>query len=412
MYILENKNNKTLFSRERVNILKERRKEKIREEVERLSLKEIESDQDLRNLILIFNEKYKFNLLEIYSDEKSKREGENFKVDVSNYSSFFTTRSPHYKTANSVKISIPFKGSKSLLNYTPTTYTSVRPKCEKVSREAIQFKLGYFPKSDESEKIAEEINKKIKHKIERFEKYIGFLNHDLENINEELKEFIANILLEKYKSLKTEKEVLTKIDAQKAGEKSDVNYLNPEKKIKINLKKYEDKGEKCHLLSDNVFSALIEIIYSMGLSLERSSENVRNLDEEPLRDIFLSAINTHFNGLATGETFNKKGKTDILFRYQNENLFIAEFKFWRGKEHCWDGIDQLLANLTFRDSQAGLIFFSRKTNYKETRNKFKKAVCEHEKFKKRAEINNETIFLFKKEDGNIIKVAAQIFDLH
>jgi hypothetical protein len=35
-------------------------------------------------------------------------------------------------------------------------------------------------------------------------------------------------------------------------------------------------------------------------------------------------LNRHFEGAATGETFNHRGKTDILIRVDGKNIFIAE----------------------------------------------------------------------------------------
>ncbi len=39
-------------------------------------------------------------------------------------------------------------------------------------------------------------------------------------------------------------------------------------------------------------------------------------------------VNTHYRGQATGETFNKSGKTDILVRDGDRNVFVAECKWW------------------------------------------------------------------------------------
>jgi len=41
-------------------------------------------------------------------------------------------------------------------------------------------------------------------------------------------------------------------------------------------------------------------------------------------------LNTHYEGGATGETFNAAGKTDILIRVEDRNVFIGECKWWSG----------------------------------------------------------------------------------
>ncbi len=63
------------------------------------------------------------------------------------------------------------------------------------------------------------------------------------------------------------------------------------------------------------------------------------------------------NGSATGETFNKEGKTDILLRHENDNIFVAECLMWKGDKYFKGKIDQLLGYLTWRDSKAAVIAF-------------------------------------------------------
>ena len=44
--------------------------------------------------------------------------------------------------------------------------------------------------------------------------------------------------------------------------------------------------------------------------------------------IFWFELNGHYEGGASGETFNYEGKTDILIRVQGKNIFIAECEYW------------------------------------------------------------------------------------
>jgi hypothetical protein len=86
--------------------------------------------------------------------------------------------------------------------------------------------------------------------------------------------------------------------------------------------------------------------------------------EEELRDHFLLNLEPNFEGgSATGETFNKSGKTDILLRYEGKNVFIGECKFWTGKEGYLNTISQLLGYLTWRDSKAAVIMFVKNKDF-------------------------------------------------
>lgn len=90
------------------------------------------------------------------------------------------------------------------------------------------------------------------------------------------------------------------------------------------------------------YQHILKVITDMTLVMERSRKTFAKLDEEELRDFYLVALNGHYEGTATGETFNAEGKTDILIRHDNRNVFIAECKFWSGSKGCHEALDQLL----------------------------------------------------------------------
>jgi hypothetical protein len=83
------------------------------------------------------------------------------------------------------------------------------------------------------------------------------------------------------------------------------------------------------------------------------------LDEEKIRDLLLVLLNAQFEGAAAGEVFNAAGKTDILIRAGDRNVFIAECKIWKGPKTIRDALGQLLSYLTWRDTKAALLLFIR-----------------------------------------------------
>ena len=88
--------------------------------------------------------------------------------------------------------------------------------------------------------------------------------------------------------------------------------------------------------------------------MERSPQTFAKLTEEEIRDFFLIQLNGHYQGNATGETFNGAGKTDILIRYKNANAFIAECKFWSGQKKMTETINQLMGYITWRDTKTAI----------------------------------------------------------
>ena len=93
-------------------------------------------------------------------------------------------------------------------------------------------------------------------------------------------------------------------------------------------------------LAMDEYEHILEILKSMAVVIERSPSSFSTLDEEAIRTHFLLQLNGHYEGSATGETFNSVGKTDILIRVENKNIFIAECKFWRGPKGFSDAIKQ------------------------------------------------------------------------
>lgn len=88
-------------------------------------------------------------------------------------------------------------------------------------------------------------------------------------------------------------------------------------------------------------------------------------------------LEPNFEGSATGETFNKSGKTDILLRHEGSNVFIAELKFWRGKKSYLDTISQLLGYLTWRDSKAAVVMFVKNKDFSTVLETAKETTPEH-----------------------------------
>jgi hypothetical protein len=109
-------------------------------------------------------------------------------------------------------------------------------------------------------------------------------------------------------------------------------------------------------LDHETYQDILSIIHDLGVAMERHPSTYANKHEQDLRDLFLATLSTHYPS-TTGETFNKKGRTDILVRHEGSNVFVAECKFWAGLKIFHATIDQLLSYLTWRDSKAALLCF-------------------------------------------------------
>lgn len=125
-----------------------------------------------------------------------------------------------------------------------------------------------------------------------------------------------------------------------------------------------------------------------------SPDAFKTMDEEALRQHFLVQLNGQFEGNATGETFNMSGKTDILLREGERNVFIAECKFWKGPKAFGEAIDQLLSYATWRDSKTVILVFNRGTEMSTVRTGVDASAKSHSNFKRMVNWPHESGFRY------------------
>jgi hypothetical protein len=142
------------------------------------------------------------------------------------------------------------------------------------------------------------------------------------------------------------------------------------------------------------YEQALRIMQDMALVMERSPEAFKSMNEEALRQHFLVQLNGQFEGKATGETFNMGGKTDILLREGDRNVFIAECKFWKGSKAFGEAINQLLSYATWRDSKAAILVFNRSTDTSTVLTGIDATAKKHSNFKRVVNWQHESGFRY------------------
>lgn len=142
------------------------------------------------------------------------------------------------------------------------------------------------------------------------------------------------------------------------------------------------------------YDHILSIASSMVHVIERSPSSFVNMKEEDIRQHFLVQLNGQYEGKATGETFNESGKTDILIREKDKNIFIAECKFWEGPEAFTKAINQLLGYTSWRDTKTAILLFNRNKNFSDVLAKVPDIVKQHPNFKREMEYDSETGFRY------------------
>ena len=163
------------------------------------------------------------------------------------------------------------------------------------------------------------------------------------------------------------------------------------------------------------YEHILKVIGDSALTMERSPAAFRTMGEEDIRTQMLFLLNGHYEGQATGETFNKEGKTDILIRSDGKNIFIGECKFWGGPKVLNETIDQLLGYTSWRDTKVAIIIFNRNKNFTAVLAQIQPTVEEHPNCKRFVSKLSDTQFRFaftQKDDPNReMTVTVLAFDV-
>lgn len=103
----------------------------------------------------------------------------------------------------------------------------------------------------------------------------------------------------------------------------------------------------------------LNVIRGVTRSWEQQPDPFVRHDEPELRTILVGSLNGAFQGRVTAESYNGRGKTDIMVRAGADNVLLAECKLYNGPNGIVDAVDQLLGYATWRDRQLCLLIFVR-----------------------------------------------------
>lgn len=166
----------------------------------------------------------------------------------------------------------------------------------------------------------------------------------------------------------------------------------------------------------DIYFQILKLIHDVGKNFERLPSIYEDKGEEDLRDHIIMVLDPNFqNGSATGETFNKTGKTDIQLRYDSSVVFVAECKFWSGEKGYLSTITQLLKYLTWRDTKASVIMFVRQKDFTSILSKVKAITSSHQNYLGFVADSDENWFNYRfhinGDKNREVNLAVQLYHL-
>lgn len=168
-------------------------------------------------------------------------------------------------------------------------------------------------------------------------------------------------------------------------------------------------------LDEDAYRDILANIWSFGGSMERAPRTFAKFSEEELRDQFITYLTPRVEGTTTGETFNKAGKTDVLIRHEDRNVFVAELGMWSGAKAFAAKVEQMLGYLTWRDSKAALVMVVPNKDISKAAKDAQAAIAAHATHVKRIGERDDTwtdhILHLPDDPGREVHVALMMFHI-
>ena len=289
------------------------------------------------------------------------------------------------------EVRVPFQGEPELFYSRPNSMTSSPPRAVIERSELV---LRYDSPSD----APREIRPLVDRTLSEIEQYLGWQSEMLDVHNSNLPAVAEQAILQRRERLLAQSQRAASLGIPvRRRDDAPKTYAIPtaRKKAAPTLPPASTQPFTPEpVWAEEQYEQALKIMQDMALVMERSPAAFKGMDEEALRQHFLVQLNGQFEGKVTGETFNMSGKTDILLREGERNVFIAECKFWKGPKGFGEAIDQLLGYATWRDSKTAILVFNRGTETSTVLRGIEEVVKSHTNFKRTVNWSHESGFRY------------------
>ena len=282
---------------------------------------------------------------------------------------------------------VPFEGEPALLGLQPNTWTS-NPPCGAVRGQ--ELILSFSAREPDGARIKAQFEAQL----QSIESYLRHSTNMVREHNEKVRKIASQAVQARRERLLAAQKTSAAIGypmRRRPGSTGTYSAPSVRRKVRPEMPPATSAPfEPEPVLPDEEYEHILGVMRNMTVVLERSPSAFTTMGEEDLRQHFLVQLNGHYEGTATGETFNAGGKTDILIRHEDKNLFIAECKFWKGPAKFKEAIDQLLSYTCWRDTKTAVVVFSRDTALTTVMTKIPDVLKAHPNFKRSLPTKQET----------------------
>jgi hypothetical protein len=227
---------------------------------------------------------------------------------------------PVYISGYRVVVHIPFTGEADVFKFRPSSFNWSAPQAE-VRGQEVRYTIEY--PHDTPADVLSEANALVG----KIQQYLTWARGDIESFNGTLGQRARTAIQTRRSRLLENKARLEATGIpirRKSGERrpiADVIVRRPAPRLPART---DVPMPLEPVMQDEVFNHILGVIRAVAQTMEQSPDTYAPLGEEDRRQVFLTALNSHYHGQASAEAFNVAGKTDILVRWEGQSLFIAE----------------------------------------------------------------------------------------
>lgn len=402
---------KYLFHKFDGHSLQEHMKKKLKDAIANLSELQVKGT-NLDDWIIYFEQEFKIDVPKLDRDGVSMDVNDE-KLDARQFRSRFAFRDenrPIMVDGNVFHLHIPFQGDPELFNCSGNRIMHNSVYADIADGELV---LTY----EDVDHDVDKINSSMEKDISFIEGFLNELRSYFTEYNNSIKGQVSSHLAQRIEKFKKDDELKSKLKFPLRKREGQVDtYKAPGVRRKVSVSRptpaQTGNSKPEPVLDEEEYNNILTIIQNMALTMERSPNAFKSIGEEDLRQFFLVALNGHYEGNASGETFNFGGKTDILIKHEGKNIFIAECKYWSGGKTVTDTIDQLLNYVSWRDTKTSIVLFNRNKNLSAVLAQIPDLVSAHSLFEKKLNsalgVETEFRYLFKHREDNERKLFLTI----
>jgi hypothetical protein len=257
---------------------------------------------------------------------------------------------------------VPFDGDSEIFDLCLSRPFVGRPDAQLGKGELRLRWAGRIQASADPARIQAKVRRYFDSQLGKVEKCLSLCRGDIARHNARLRELVSSVIAERKAGLMADRRLEASLGFPAPPRAEAPQFAVPVARRKIETLRRPAANAPSQpewVLPEAQYEQALTVLRNARNALERGPAMTAYLDEEKIRDLLLVFLNAQFEGAAAGEVFNAAGKTDILIRAEDRNVFIAECKIWKGPTTIRDALGQLLSYLTWRDTKAALLVFIR-----------------------------------------------------